>query len=218
MPKYVGGDYMQKKKIKPTKKDVRIMHYMSKIGGVSYEALIDRFGYSKDTISKRFSKLSCIHRNEEKVVINNKTTTRYVYSLNKEGKDLMLKMNLNHNCCAYNGYIHQLKAEQQLFKMVGRDDMFDKGKNMDEAPPGIVALEDVLGEAEQKFMHEANIKILRDEGMDVSVVDFMYKNSEGEIIAVEVETENYRKERREAHYNYVNQVLQVKNDNYIVVK
>lgn len=194
------------------------MHYMSKIGGVSYDALVNRFGYSAATVSKRFSKLDCIIKHEEKVVINKKTTTRYVYSLNKKGKDLMLKMDLNHNCCNYNGYMHQLKAEQELFKMVGRDEMFDKGKSMDEAPIGVVALEDVLGEAEQKFIHEANINILKNEGMNISVVDFMYENSEGDIIAVEVETENYRKERREAHYNYVKHVLQVKNNNYIVVK
>ena len=209
---------MSKKKLKPTKKDIRIMHYMSKTGGISYDALINRFGYSEATIGKRFSRLGCIVKHEEKVVINNKTTTRYVYSLSKEGKDLMLKMDLNHNCCNYNGYVHQLKAEQQLFKMIGRDDMFDKGKSMDEAPIGVVALEDVLGEAEQKFMHEANINILKNEGMNISVVDFMYENQEGEVIAVEVETENYRRERREAHHNYVKHVLQVKNNNYVVIK
>lgn len=209
---------MAKSKFKPTKKDIRIMHYMSKVGGISYEALMSRFGYSDATIGKRFSKLDCICRNEEKIIINNKTVTRYVYSLSSKGKDLMLKLNLNHHCCSYNGYAHQLKAEQELFKLIGRDDMFDKDKSIDEAPKGVVTLEDIVGEAEQKFIHEANINILRGEGMNVSVVDFMYKSSEGEIIAVEVETENYRKERREAHYNYVKQVLQVKNNNYVVVK
>lgn len=206
------------KKFEPNRKDIRIMHYMSKTGGISYEALMHRFGYSKDTISKRFSKLSCIKREEEEVVINNKTVKRYVYTLTKEGKSLMLKLNLNHHCCNYFGYEHLLKSEQELFRLVGRDDLFDKKKSLDEAPEGVVALEDVYGEAEQRFMHQANIEILKNEGVNISVVDFMYKDEQGEVIAVEVETENYRKERREAHYNYVKHVLQIKNDNYVVIK
>lgn len=206
------------KNFKPTQKDLRIMTYMSKTGGVSYEALNKRFGYSKETISKRFSKLNCVQKHVEEVIRDGKSVKRYVYSLNKEGKELMLKHNLNKHCCNYYGYEHLLKCEQELFKLVGRDEMFDKKKNMEEAPAGEVRLEDVLGEAEQRFIHEANIKALKKEGINVSVVDFLYKDNEGKYVAVEVETSNYRKERREAHYNYVKHVLQLNDAHYRVVK
>lgn len=210
----LGGVFnMSKKKVtnNPTKKDLRIMHYMSKVGGISHHALLTRFGYHQKTIDNRFSKLSYIQKNlEEETLEDGRVVKRYIYSLNKQGKDLMLKHNLNHHCCSYNGYIHTLKAEQKLFDMVGRDEMFDKKKSLEEAPVGVVALENIEGEAEQKFKHEAVIELLRDEGKEISVVDFIYKK-DGEVYAVEVETENYRKGRREAHANYVKLVLETTN-------
>ena len=194
------------------------MHYASKLGAISYEALIERFGYSKDTISKRFSKLDCIQKHEADVIIDGKSVKRYVYSLNKKGKELMLKYDLNHHCCDFYGYEHLIKCEQELFRLVGRDEMFDKNKPVEKAPVGVVALENIQGEAEQRFKHEANIKILKDEGMSISVVDFLYVDDQGEYVAVEVETSNYRKERREAHYNYVKHILHLGDKNYRVVK
>ena len=204
---------MSKKKVtnNPTKKDLRIMHYMSKVGGISHHALLNRFGYHQKTIDNRFSKMSCIIKTtEEETLDDGRVVKRYIYSLSKEGKDLMLKYNLNHHCCNYNGYVHTLKAEQKLFDLVGRDEVFDKKKSLEEAPEGIVALEDVIGEAEQKFKHEAVIELLRSEGKEISVVDFIYKK-DNEVYAVEVETEHYRYGRREAHANYVKLVLETKN-------
>ena len=210
---------VKKNNFKPTKKDLRIMFYMSKSGGISHAALLDRFGYSQKTIASRFSKLSCIQKNPEEEVVDGKVVTRYVYSLNAEGKDLMLKHNLNHHCCSYYGYEHLLKSEQELFRLVGRDEMFDSKMSEVDVPSGIVALEDIMGEAEQRFKHEANIELLKkEENMSVSVVDYLYKNSSGEYVAVEVETSNYRKERREAHSNYVKYVLGLNSDNYRIVK
>lgn len=208
----------EKKELKPTKKDLRIFLYMSKLGGISYESLTERFGYSEDTIRKRFSKLNCIQRNEEDVIENGKSITKYVYSLNKKGKEVMLQHDLNHHCGKYFGYEHLLKCEQELFRLVGRDELFDAKKDLKEMPIGIVALEDIQGEAEQRFKHEANINILKKQGMSISVVDFLYVDSKGESVAVEVETSNYRKERREAHYNYVKHVLHISDGNYKVVK
>ena len=54
--------------------------------------------------------------------------------------------------------------------------------------------------------------------MSISVVDFLYVDDQGEYVAVEVETSNYRKERREAHYNYVKHILHLGDKNYRVVK
>ena len=201
------------KEFKATKKDLRIMLYMAKAGGVSYESLMNRFGYSKDTITKRFTKLKYILRTPEPVVIDGKEVVRYVYSLSKSGKELMLKHNLCHHCCSYNGYEHLIKSEQELFRLVGRDDLFDSKKSISEVAPGVVALEDILCEAEQQFMHEANMELLREQGMSISAVDYLYKNDKDEYIAVEVETKNYRKERKEAHYNYVKHVLQLSKNN-----
>ena len=124
--------------------------------------------------------MSCIIKTtEEETLDDGRVVKRYIYSLSKEGKDLMLKYNLNHHCCNYNGHVHTLKAEQKLFDLVGRDEVFDKKKSLEEAPEGIVALEDVIGEAEQKFKHEAVIELLRSEGKEISVDDFIYKKEHG---------------------------------------
>ena len=207
----------KKLSLSPTRKDLRIFEYMSKVGGVSYESLQKRFNYSAETIRKRFAKLPYIQRQEEKIIEDNKEVTRYVYTFNKEGKSFMLKAGKSQHCSNYFGYEHFLKLEKTLFSLVGRDEMFDKNKDS-EYKTSNIDLRDILGEAEQRFLYEKEINKLKSQDINVSVIDFLYKDSSGDWIGIEVETSNYRKTRREAHYNYVTHILGLSADNYKIVK
>ncbi|MGL5714438.1 MAG: hypothetical protein ACRCX2_15575 [Paraclostridium sp.] len=188
---------------KPTKKDLNIMHFISKIGAVSHATLNEYFKYHDKTV-KRFNSLTHIRQvPEEETLENGKVVTRYMYVLTNEGKEYLLANGLNQHCCNYNGYKHNLAAEQKLIDLIE-----NKG----------IQLKDIKGEAEQKYENEAMIELYKKEGLELSVVDFVYKDSNSVISAVEVETSNYRNPRRKAHANYVKNILGISAGNYEVVK
>ena len=178
--------------LKITKREEIIFQIISKVGATSRKMLVEEFGLDRRRIS-RLEKEGFLKKHTDKEREGKRFKNRHSYSFGNSGKKYAKEKGYCIITQGFNGYKHNLKAEQIVKEL-----LIEKG----------IPINNILNEKEQELIFKNEIRNAKKNKVDFKVNDIAYWDKQGNLHSIEIEN-NYRKSLIEQHSNYATQVLNV---------